>query len=185
MLTAFTFNGKHSSDFGIIVTSRNIPMISEARTDTEKIPQKDGSYDFSDGTYGDKTIEIECEFMSEEVNQFRSKARQIASWLITRNKARLIFDDESDIYYNVRIINQIDVEQIASIGIFMIQFKSDPFAYSNVQQTKQEILNTSSPATVEIETKSTVNTPPLTIIKHNGNTAINGFSMKVITPKED
>ncbi|HHY74257.1 MAG TPA: phage tail family protein [Bacillus bacterium] len=182
-LDGFTFNGKHSSEYGIIVTSRNIPMLSEARTDNQQIPNKDGSYDFSDGTYDDKTLSVTCEFIVDDVSSFRKKARQLAAWLITRNKVPLIFDDDNEVYYNVRLVNQIDLDQFTSIGEFTLEFKSDPFAYSVDELSVQTILNTKSKSKLEVISESTVNTPTKTIIKNLGLTTINGLKIKISTPK--
>ena len=47
ILYGLTFNGRHSSEFGLVMFSRNRPILPEPKLVAEDIPGMDGEYDFS------------------------------------------------------------------------------------------------------------------------------------------
>jgi predicted phage tail component-like protein len=136
MLYGLTFNGKHSyKDFGLIMYSKNRPLLPEPKITTEDMPGMDGEYDYS-AVNPDKEIkykprEIEIEFTLKEPNLrlLRIKANKIAAWLAC-GEQKLIFDDEEDKYYLAKVANKLDLEnQIVSIKRFTVQFRCRPFKF--------------------------------------------------------
>lgn len=126
MPLGFKFKGQRCQDFGIIMRSKNRPILPAVRQQYEEIQGKHGSIDFSDDTLDDKIIEVDCTFIERSIPDLRNKARQIAAWLY--GKGELVFDDEPDLYYVGRLVNQIDLEQMVCLGRFTLQFRCHPLA---------------------------------------------------------
>jgi len=129
MAYGFSYNGKHSDTFGIIMHSKNRVMFPARNDKYEEIPGRDGSILFP-GAFADRFIELECGLAKKSLSELRKTLRQIAAWLSTSGKAQLIFDDEPDLYYLGRIANQIDLEQTMALGRFTFQFRCAPLAFS-------------------------------------------------------
>ncbi len=140
MIKGFVYNGKHSyKDMGIVMKSKNRPILPEPRIIVEEIPNMDGEYDFSDSNpdghtkYKPRVIEVECSFLQRDITHLRIKAHEIAPWLAC-GEQQLIFDDETSVYYLARVANKLDLAtEIARIGRFTLQFKCRPFSFSRVR----------------------------------------------------
>ena len=135
ILYGLTFNGRHSSEFGLVMFSRNRPILPEPKLVAEDIPGMDGEYDFSaanpDGEVKYKPRMQDIDFTLKERNptRLRVKANQIAAWLACGEK-ELIFDDEPDKFYLATVSNKLDLDnQILSIKKFTVHFKCRPFKY--------------------------------------------------------
>lgn len=125
----FTFNGQSSADFGLVVKSKDRPLLPRIRQTYETVPGRDGTYDFSDNTLEDRVLEVTCSFVAASVGELRYVARNLAAWLYTTAKSQLIFDDEPDIYYMGRLENQVSLDQLVALGEFTLQFRCEPIAY--------------------------------------------------------
>jgi predicted phage tail component-like protein len=140
MIKGFVFNNKHSfNDMGIVMKSKNRPILPEPRIIAEEILCRDGEYDFSEANPDGRTkykplpIEVECSCLRKDMAYLRIKAHEIASWLACGEK-QLIFDDETAVYYLARISNKLDLAtEIGRIGRFTLQFKCRPFGFSRVR----------------------------------------------------
>lgn len=123
----FTYNGKHSFEYGLYIRTRNIPLLPQKKVSEETVINKHGSYKFEDG-YSDKIIDVECILINGTLQERRLKAREIAVWL--SQKGNLIFDHEPDKYYVVEYVNEINPEFLERHNVFTITFVCEPFAYS-------------------------------------------------------
>lgn len=130
-----TFNGRHSSEFGLVMFSRNRPILPEPKIVAEDLPGVDGEYDFSavnpDGEVKYKPRMQDIDFTLKERNptRLRVKANQIAAWLACGEQI-LIFDDEPDKFYLAMVANKLDLDnQILSIKKFTVHFKCRPVKY--------------------------------------------------------
>lgn len=153
MSYGFSFNGRHSKDFGIIMRSTNrqlLPLINDQYID---VPGRSGSYLFP-GEIQDREIQLDCAFMSKGLPDMRKIVHNIAVWLYTHDKAILSFDDEPGMYYRGKIASQIDFDHIATLGQFSLVFRCDPFAYG-----AEESLSFANDAAVIIN-HGTAETPP-------------------------
>lgn len=127
-MIGLTFNGKHSSDFGLIMKSyRNIKPSMRKRE--IEIPGKDGGYTFPSYSYNKRIINckfsvIDCATLEE----LRIRAREISDWLSAEN-ANLEFDDEQGKIYIATVYNAIDAEEIATMQEFTVEFECQPFAF--------------------------------------------------------
>jgi len=134
----FKFNGVHSSSFGLVMQSKNRPILPEPKIIIEDIPARNGVYDFSESNpyghimYKEREVSVDCKFVNKSIVDLRKNARKIAAWLAL-SEGKLIFDDEPCVFYLARVSNRIDLEhQISKIGSFTIVFTCRPFAYSVV-----------------------------------------------------
>jgi len=131
-MIGLTFNGKHSSDFGLIMKSyRNIKPSMRKRE--IEIPGKDGSYTFPSSSYNKRIISckfslIDCATLEE----LRQKAREISNWLSAEETA-LEFDDEQGKIYTATVYNAIDAEEIATMQEFTVEFECQPFAIGEIE----------------------------------------------------
>lgn len=135
----FTFNGKHSSAFGITTKIKNRPHFPEPKNHTEDDASRDGEYNFStanpDGRtrYSPKIIEVECGFVQKDMTHIQIRAHEIAVWLAA-GEQKLIFDDEKALAYLARVANRLDLEPlIARVGKFTLAFRCRPFADGRCQ----------------------------------------------------
>ncbi|RKL63014.1 hypothetical protein DXT63_08440 [Thermoanaerobacteraceae bacterium SP2] len=171
-MLGFTFNGHHSSEYEIYMRSRNRQLLPSIRQVEEVIPGMHGVYDYSSGELEDRIIEVDCAI----VGDLRSKARQIASWLYSATRGKLIFDDEPDKYYLAKINNRIDLEQTINLGRFTLQFKCEPFAY-----TDKSLSFSTKPEVIIINSQGTYKTPFVISIKNNG--SVNMKNIKILLYK--
>ncbi len=137
-MLGFSFDGIHCGSFGIIMRSKNRPVLPEPKRVIEEIPARHGVYDFSAANpygrvmYNQREVSVECRVVCKSVEDLRQTARQIAQWL-SCGEARLIFDDEPFVYYLASVANRIDLEQqVGKVGGFTLLFDCRPFAYSTI-----------------------------------------------------
>lgn len=125
-MNGFTFGGRHCSEFGVTMRSKDRPILPELRHNDMEIPGRDGVLDLGHNTYAVRIIEIACFVTSENLPSFRQRLREIAKWLST--KSLLSFDDEPDKTYYGRIYSAVSLEQILANGSFTLIFECDPMA---------------------------------------------------------
>lgn len=156
MVYGFSFNGKHCSDYGIIMRSKNRQLLPAGNDQYKEIPGMDGSYLFPD-TLKDRYIDIDCAVLETSLLALRQKARQISAWLHTPARAKLIFDDEPGVFYWAKLINPVDLQQMFVLGEFSLQFRCLPYAYSvSPVVVEQELASGES---ITLANAGTANTP--------------------------
>lgn len=77
----------------------------------------------------DRYIELECVFKEANLGDIRTKAREIAAWLYTRECEILSFDDEPGLYYRGKYSGKIDFEHVGRMASFTLIFNCEPLAY--------------------------------------------------------
>ena len=111
------YNALYSyNNFGIIVKTNNRPLLPPIRRSDVTIPGRDGSYDFSDGTYDNIIIPVVIQYINETFEDLRLRARNIAAWLSQTNFKPLVFTDEPDKYYSAKIYDPASVEKIVKLA---------------------------------------------------------------------
>jgi predicted phage tail component-like protein len=144
-LMGLTFNGKHCSEMGLVMRSKNRPILPSPKIITEEVMGADGSLDFSDANvdgrtkYNDRIITVNFSIIESSSAVLHARARDIARWLNCGEKL-LVFDDQTMVYYLARVNNKIDLEkQIVSLQEFTVQFKCRPFMYSFINSLTENL----------------------------------------------
>lgn len=170
-MIGFRFKNKHCWDFGLIMRSVNRQLLPSIEDQYEYVPRRDGAYLFP-GAYQDRFIEVELSFVARSQQEIRERAREIAAWLSSRQRERLVFDDEPDKHYMAKVANQIDLEPMMRAGRFQVIFRCSPFALS--EEHTNTSTATGSPTKITVSAVGTVQTPPVITLRNLGG-PINGF----------
>lgn len=130
-MNGFTFDGKHSSEFLLLVNKKNIPLTPPIENRLQEISGFDGAWDYG-VSYSPRPIEIDCTILAETKEELKTNLRKLAGLLNPRRGAKpLIFDDDPNVQYFARLSNQIPLEQFGALGTFTLQFTCpDPFTYA-------------------------------------------------------
>jgi predicted phage tail component-like protein len=141
------FNGRHSSEFGLVMLTKNRPILPEPKIITDEAPGMDGDYDYSDSNPDGRTKwkprphELTFEIDRRKVNcrdprAVRAKAHEIAVWLAC-GEQQLIYDDDTAVFYLARVVNRLDLEsQIQPNRPFTVQFKTRPYGFSRLMSSE-------------------------------------------------
>ncbi|NMF00230.1 distal tail protein Dit [Aneurinibacillus aneurinilyticus] len=178
MMSDLTYKNISALSRGVRIQSKEIPLLANIQHQYEDIPGRHGSYSFTDGTLEDITIKVECWFVADSREDLRYKARQIAAWLYSKEKQRLMFNDEPGVFYMARLSNQIDMETLIRHGRFTLQFRCDPFAYSIEEKITRHAIIT-SPQTFTVSNDATAPTQPILIIRNNSDKPVNNLILRL------
>lgn len=132
MYRGLTFKNIHSSSFGLAMRSRRRQMLPSNANVHVDVPGRDGSL-FVSSSVRDRFIEVEFFYIGDMRNR-RLKARELAAWLYSRKRERLIFDDEPDKFYLAEVSQEINLEDSFSTSEFTVVFRCEPFAYGEEQE---------------------------------------------------
>lgn len=127
MSEGLEFNGSHSSDLNLMMTSVSRPLFANLKDSYIDIPHKDGSILIEDNSRTD--IEINVTFiLMPSTNNIMNEARNIGNWLYSQQREPLVFDDDPDYVYGAKVSSQIDLEQIVYHGRFDVTFRCLPYS---------------------------------------------------------
>lgn len=127
MVTGLFFNGKHSyNDLKLKARIISRPILPNSKDQYVEIPGRAGSILFPD-TLSDRMITIEFTFLEKNIVDIREKTHEIANWLYATDRQGIVFDDEPQYIYTGKVVNQIDLEEVAVRGRFNVTFRCLPF----------------------------------------------------------
>ncbi len=127
-MRSFTFRGKNSEDYGILVESIDRTLLAGRRDTRIAIPQRDGKTETGVYmAYEGIQLSVSCGFLADSKEKRQQKAREIAYWL--SGEGKLVFSDEPDKYYQAAVISPIQLEALLRIGKFSVVFDCYPFAF--------------------------------------------------------
>ncbi len=134
-MIGFTYNGTHSSEYGIVAKTVNRPILPTLRKRELVVPGKHGTYDFNDNTFENRIIEVELRYIGTSFEELRTRSREIAYWLSGYSEEKnLIFDDEDDKWYVAKIYSTVGLTNLFKLGETTIQFECEPFAYATLDE---------------------------------------------------
>lgn len=127
----FSFDGVHSSTYGIYLAKSPFYLLPELNNYFETIPGREGLLDYG-SDHQQREIVLSCMVLAVSEQDLKEKSRAIAAWLDpAKGLKRLIFDTEPDKFYLARVTRGVQVEQIAKQGRFEVTFTApDPYAYA-------------------------------------------------------
>ena len=125
------FNNKDNRNFGIEVKQRPTIPAPEKKTDTIEIPGYDGKYYIDYDTYEDIKIPVEFTLVEEDLDNIKSRYREILSWLNNINDNKLIFSDDIDWTYIVKSveIDDLDYDEFYEFKTFKVNFVCEAYQY--------------------------------------------------------
>jgi predicted phage tail component-like protein len=124
----FVYKGVSSKNFKIISQGGNRPLLPKMRPRLVEIFGKNGAIDYGQNDYGTRQIMRKIAYIGDDLPELRTRAREIASWLSSKQWGKLIFGDEPDKYYLARINDQVGLENLLTVGKADITFECQPFA---------------------------------------------------------
>ena len=130
MIGSFTFNSIESSSFDLVCKSVKRPLLPEKKTNRIELLGASGVYDFNEDEYSLRQVTMRISYIGSSFEELRTRARQIAAWLSTKNWVKLIINDEPDKYYLAKITSEIDLNSLWESGTADIVFDCQPFALS-------------------------------------------------------
>ena len=108
--------------------SKNRQLLPEPNDRFIQVPGRQGSILFP-RELADRRIELDCAFVEPSLADIRTKARDIAAWLHTTDRASLSFDDEPGKSYKGKLASAVDLDHIGRLGQFSLSFVCEPLAY--------------------------------------------------------
>ncbi|WP_113675715.1 distal tail protein Dit [Vallitalea guaymasensis] len=132
----FTWNGKDSKDFNIIMSKRDMPILPQRRLIEKEIPGINGTVFYDTGLHKNIVIKVECYLKTKGIEWLQLRKWDIKNWLDT-GEGKLSFEDEGDKYYIARITNATVIEQLLNFGRFTLTFSCKPYALSLHKSTDE------------------------------------------------
>ena len=114
--------------------SKNRQLLPEPNDSYVQVPGRQGSIHFP-RELADRRIDIDCAFVEPSLADIRTKARDIAAWLHTDDRANLSFDDETGKTYKGKLASAVDFDHIGKMGRFSLTFVCEPLAYGTEATT--------------------------------------------------
>ena len=114
--------------------SKNRQLLPYPNDSYVQVPGRQGSILFP-RELADRHIELDCAFVGSSLADIRTKARDIAAWLHTNDRANLSFDDEPGKNYKGKLSAAVDFDHIGKMGQFSLSFVCEPFAYGTEATT--------------------------------------------------
>ena len=81
MLYGFTYDGRHSSEFNLTVTSVKRKLHAPVKPRLVSVPQKPGAYNYGKPEIGHLVFEVSVLFTAQDNKSFHDLRRDIIAWL--------------------------------------------------------------------------------------------------------
>lgn len=124
-----TYQGATGSSIGVYAVKR--PSIPSPQKRAEKVivPGRSGAFFIEDGAFEELGFDVEFNFFSSDT-QLAAKGRQMKEWLLKDGNRRLVFSDDTDVFYKVLRIEMKQANRTApQIFRQIVRFYTDPFVY--------------------------------------------------------
>lgn len=171
---SFTFNGIPAESMGVHVLPYSRTFVPEQRAIRTIIQGRSGTYDFTDGSFGNGTITVPCQYWGSTAP---STIRQVAAWL--NGTGQLIFDDEPDLYYQAQLWPGCELSRMFYEDSFDLSFVVFPFAFSAAQTLEFSLTASGGAAVFSVD--GTAQTPCRLIITNTGTQTINNLMISHYT----
>lgn len=127
-------NGFDNEDYGFEIIKRPKIDFPIRRYSETEIKGHDGMYYVDENTVDDITFTLECNFIEEQLNEYRDRLREVDRWLryTLEENNKLILNNDDEYYYKVikYNINSVDYEDgFYEINKFNIEFTVEGYKY--------------------------------------------------------
>src|SRR5690606_8482190 len=134
MLYGFTYDGRHSSEFNLTVTSVKRKLHAPVKPRLVTVPQKPGAYNYGKPEIGHLVFEVSVLFTAQDNKSFHDLRRDIIAWLYRDKEVELVFDEEPDKYYMAQYSEESDIDRLGTAGSTTLYFvSSDPYAFGETK----------------------------------------------------
>lgn len=143
-------NGFDNEDYGFEIIKRPKIDFSVRRYTETEIKGHDGKYYISENTVDDISFTLECNFLEEQLNEYRERLREIDRWLkyTLEEDNKLVLSNDDEYYYKVikYDINTIDYEEeFYEFNKFNIDFIVEGYKYKNSNKKVRVNINYRNP----------------------------------------
>lgn len=172
-MNSFTFNGKSSDEFGLLVS--NVSNFGAPARVVEKIqiPYRNGDLLIDTGAYNNYIVAYDVALISNTI----ANTRAIAEWLLSAKGYALLSDTyNSGEFRMAACYDQLDYEMahLNRYGKATISFDCKPQRYLTSGQTE-----TTLGASTTLTNPTEMDAKPLIMVTDNGTFTINGYSITV------
>ena len=133
MTNFFTYNGKHSVDFGIRIKSKNIFSTPKLDASFVSIPGRNGDLIDSKKRFANVTVSYTCFVPAKSVVELSNKLTNIKKWLYEKcDEYHPLSDTYDPLFERQAVFNsKLDISDEANkIGTFTVSFNCKPQRYS-------------------------------------------------------
>jgi predicted phage tail component-like protein len=157
-----TFKNSHSFKVhGLILQSIDRSLLPTVKRQQVNILSLPGSVDLQDEPiYENRVITVRFTYPFATPQEMQAKKRDVAQWLSGR--AKLIFDDEPQLFYDAKVFEAIAIEQSFHVMAIEVLFECAPYAYG------REIHVPITNGKTKIEYEGNAKTPTLIILRNEG-----------------
>lgn len=124
----FAFNGVSCADFGMVLLDYSVVVIPASRCSYLEIPGRDSSYELTDESRGDITLQMQCAILCDDEYQLRERSSAVAAWLRGKGELRM-WDDLPGRFRRGRVINEVNIISFEKWGTFTLQWRCNPYIY--------------------------------------------------------
>ncbi|MCP9357369.1 phage tail family protein [Liquorilactobacillus satsumensis] len=135
----FTFNGHHSSEFGIKVLNTKSMTLPAKTKVTVQVPYASGLLDLSgaygNNAFGERSIVFPCEIKVgyNNMNMLYAKIEQIVNWLTSpTGKTKLVDDALPGFYYMAEVQNAPTIQEKSVYSTISVEFTCYPYRFHEV-----------------------------------------------------
>ena len=176
----FTFNGYHSSVYGVRKTPESQVLMPQKRRTLLDIPGRSSAIIQEDGGYNTKTITVTCSYVKQEGVTLERGVRLIAGWLSVVGE--LVFDNEPEMRYTAFLNSAPPTTMMLEYATFDLEFTiNHPFAYELMQD---EVFTVANGGKFTIKAGGTIKTPPVITLKNLGTQPITNILIAVTHIKQ-
>lgn len=128
---SIVFNNKSNEELDIEIVKRPVIPIPNRRYKEIPIEGHDGNYYIDEETYEDMIISIEFNFVENDLDNIRSRARNIKNWIEDMRDDKLILSDDPSVFYKVckAELSEITYQDLYEIQNFTINFTVRAYQY--------------------------------------------------------
>ncbi|MFT8491557.1 phage tail domain-containing protein [Oenococcus sicerae] len=135
----FTFNGHHSSEFGIKVLNTKSMTLPAKTKVTVQVPYANGLLDLSgaygNNSFGERTLVFPCEIKVgyNNMNMLYAKIEKIINWLTSpAGKSKLVDDALPGFYYMAEVQNAPTIQEKSVYSTISVEFTCYPYRFHEV-----------------------------------------------------
>lgn len=125
----FEFDGKPSTDFGVMVFSHGQYSDPEPNETETQIPGMNGVLHFWDGTFSDVKIVYSVMVKGENAIEIKEQVERMRAWLLSKRKYCRLEDTLHPSYYRMGIYkgkSDVEYSENEKMGKLKVEFKCKP-----------------------------------------------------------